>query len=108
MIGERPDILRISPSEEATQESPVVGGAMRELVVNESCRQQFLAFAAGHKKSKAGRKSLADLAVIAETYRDGGTVLDGGKFGGEFGTNHPKYVGGCGRGQSDDDGIELV
>ena len=65
---------------------------MREFVVDESGGQQLLAFAAGDEESEAGRKRFADVAVVAEADRDGGTVLDGGEFGGEFGTRDAKHV----------------
>jgi len=81
MVSKRPHILGVPSCEEAAQQRSIVGSAMRKLVVDESRGQQFLAFAARHQKSKARGKRLANFAIKAEAYRDGGTVLDCSKFG---------------------------
>ena len=85
VVGELPDIFRVRSGEEAAQQGAIFGGAVGELVVDEGCGQQALAFAAGHEKSEAGWERLADFAIVAEADGDGRAVGDGGEFGGEFG-----------------------
>src|SRR5208283_347083 len=48
VVGEWPDIFGISSSKKTTQQGAIVGRAVRELVVDESCGQKALAFAAGN------------------------------------------------------------
>ena len=108
ILAKRPDIFRVPSSEKTTQQGAVFGSAMREFVVNESRGQQALAFAAGHKKSEARRKRLADLAIIAEADGDGRTVLDGRQLGGEVGARDPKHLSRSGCGQRDDDTVEVI
>ena len=53
---------------------------MGKFVVDKSCRQQPLAFAARNQKSKAGRKRLGGPLVVAQAHRDRRAVLNGGEF----------------------------
>src|SRR5258708_22487407 len=68
LVAQRPDALGISSRKEATQQCPVFWRAMRKLVVHERCSQQLLALAAGNQKSESGRKRLADVATVGQTY----------------------------------------
>jgi hypothetical protein len=53
------------------EQGAVVGGAVGKLIVDEGGGEQLFAFAAGNEKSEAGREGLADIATVAESYRDG-------------------------------------
>ena len=81
---------------------------MGKFVVHERCGQQLLPSLRGTKKPKPGRKGLADVAIIAETHSDGGTVLDRSEFSGKLGADDAQHLRGCGRGQGDDDRVEFV
>jgi hypothetical protein len=77
VVGFVPDVFCVRSGEEAAQKGAVLGSAVGELVVNEGCGQQALAFAAGHEESEAGRERLTDFAIIAEADGDGRTVAYG-------------------------------
>ena len=85
VVGKRPEVFGVRSGKEATEQCAIFWRAARELVVDEGCGQQTLAFAARDEESEAGREGLADLAVVAEADSYGGCVVDGGKFGGELG-----------------------
>ena len=85
IVGKLPDIFGVRSGEEAAEQGAIFGSAVGEFVVDESRCEQALAFAARDEKSEAGRKRLADVAIVAEAHGDGRAVADGGKFGGELG-----------------------
>jgi len=78
VVRESPDAFCVRSGEEAAEQGSIGRGAVGELVVDESCGQEALAFTAGDEKSEAGRERLADVAIVAEAYGDGRGVGDGG------------------------------
>src|ERR1035441_5723317 len=98
VAGKLPDIFRVRSGEEAAQKGAVFGGAVGELVVNEGRGQQALAFTAGHEKSEAGWKCLADVAIVAEADGNGRAVANAGEFGREFGAAEGENLRGGERG----------
>lgn len=59
------DTLGYFSGEEAAQHSAIRGGAVREFVMDKGCGEKIFSFAAGDKKSEAGRERFADLAIKA-------------------------------------------
>src|SRR5579864_262083 len=108
LVGERPDVFRIPSSKETPEQRPILGSAMRKFVVNKSCSQQLLAFAAGNKESEPWRERFANIAVISETDGNGRAVLDGGEFGRKVGASHPKHLSGRRCRQRNDDAVEVI
>ena len=46
IVGKLPDVFGVCSGEKAAEKSAIVGGAVREFVVDEGCGQQAFAFAA--------------------------------------------------------------
>ena len=108
VVGKLPDAFRSRSGEEAAQQGAIFGGAVRKFVVDESRGQQAFAFTAGNEKSKAGWERLADFAIVTEADGDGGTVADGGEFGGESGARDREDARGGVSGQGENHGIEVI